>query len=61
MSRSRANTQSLSNPRSLLENRQAPLLAAHESFDFGIVLEQIGPAPLAYDEFVAQCSGETFF
>jgi hypothetical protein len=46
---------------SALENRQAPLLAAHESFDFGIVLEQIGPAPLAYDEFVAQCSGETFF
>jgi hypothetical protein len=36
------------------------VLAAHESFDFDMVLEQIGPAPLAYEEFVAQCSRETF-
>jgi galactose mutarotase-like enzyme len=45
---------------SALESRQAPVLAAHESFDFDMVLEQIGPAPLAYEEFVAQCSRETF-
>ena len=46
---------------SALVNRQAPVLAPHESFDFDIVLEQIGPAPLTYEEFVAQCSRETSF
>jgi len=40
---------------SALENRQAPVLAAQESFDFDMVLEQIGPALLTYEAFVAQC------
>jgi galactose mutarotase-like enzyme len=46
---------------SALESHQAPVLAAHESFEFDLMLEQIGPSPLTYEEFVARCSRETFF
>ena len=38
-------------------NHQAPVLAAHESFEFTVVFERIGTVPVTYDEFVARCSG----
>jgi galactose mutarotase-like enzyme len=37
------------------KNHQAPILAAHASFAFSILLHCIGPGRLTYDEFAVQC------
>jgi len=37
------------------ENHQAPVLAAHDSFNFSVALERIGALPMTYDEFEARC------
>ena len=44
-----------------LQNGQAPLLAAHASSDFSIVLERVGLVPMGYDAFLARCSENVCF
>jgi galactose mutarotase-like enzyme len=46
---------------SALENKLAPTLGAHESFEFTISLERIGAIPVNYDEFVVRCSRDIYF
>jgi len=44
-----------------LQNGQAPVLAAHASSDFSIVLERVGLVPMGYDAFLARCSENVCF